>query len=99
MAAATSYIGWSGKTAWVETDLDMGRGSTRNLPQYGVRRAIWDAAFGYVSGFKKTAILYYILTRSLNRSLSIWCMKREGIRFTPDGFAIASSITEKYARG
>lgn len=77
----SSYVGWGGKTATVITDMSMGRGSTRGLPQYGLRRAVWDAAYGYVSGFRKRAILYYLITRSLNRGFSQWCMEREGIEF------------------
>lgn len=77
----SQYVGWGGKTATVTTNLNLGRGSFRDLPQYGIRRALWDIAFGYVSGFPKRAILYYVLTRSLNRRISRWAMRREGIQF------------------
>jgi len=83
------YLSWHGVTKTLpSTDMDMGRGSFRNLPQYGLRRAIWDAAFGYVSGFPKRDIVYYILTRSLSKSLSVYAMKREGITFI-DGVPVA----------
>lgn len=82
----TGYVGWWGRDEWVMPNLSLGLGSTRGLPQFGLRRAVWDAAFGYVSGFRKRAILYYLLTRSLNRRLSQWAMEREGIIFQ-DGIA------------
>lgn len=45
--------------------MELGRGCFRT-PDYGIRRALWDAAFGYVSGFRKRDIIYYLLTRSLS---------------------------------
>jgi len=83
-----TYLSWRGKTKTVLTDLEMGRGSFRNLPPFGLRRAVWDAAFGYISGFPKRDILYYILTRSLNKRISHRIMAREGIEFI-DGVAVA----------
>jgi len=83
-----SYLGWGGKTLDVTTNIKLGRGWNRGIPRYGLRRVVWDVAFGYVSGFKGSAILYYVLTRSLNRRLSVWAMKREGIEFR-DGRAVA----------
>lgn len=76
-----TYIGWGGRCESVETDLDLGRGSTRGKPRSGLRRAIWDAAYGYVNGFKVTAILYFVLTRSFSRKVAHWAMRREGVEF------------------
>ncbi len=59
------HVGWGGTTRTVHTEMDLGRGVWRT-PDYGIRRALWDAAFGYVSGFRKRDILYYVLTRSLS---------------------------------
>lgn len=87
----SQYVGWGGTTESVTPDIMLGVGSTRGLPQYGIRRAIWDAAFGYVSGFRKRAIVYYLLTRSLNRRLSQWAMEREGIEFR-DGLAVGKVV-------
>lgn len=88
---ASEYVGWGGKPESVIPNLKLGVGSTRDLPGYGLRRAVWDAAFGYVSGFRKRAILYYLLTRSLNHRLSIWAMKREGVEFR-DGVAVGKVV-------
>jgi hypothetical protein len=74
-----TYLGWGGKTASVPDDFDLGRGHYRNVPAYGIRRAIWDAAFGYVNGFPKRAILYYVMTRSLSRFVAEVAMRREGV--------------------
>lgn len=84
MTDTISYVGWGGKTAEVPADFDMGRGHYRNVPAYGLRRAIWDAAFGYVNGFPKRAILYYVVTRSLHRRLLQAALRREGVPFEFD---------------
>jgi hypothetical protein len=76
------YVAWGGKTGQLSADINLGYGHSRNVPAHGIRRAIWDSAFGYVNGFPLSAILYYALTRSLNRRLSVWAMKREGITFS-----------------
>jgi hypothetical protein len=75
-------VGWGGKFAEVSDDFDMGRGHYRGTPAYGLRRAIWDAAYGYVNGFPKRAILYYVLTRSLNRVVCEVAMRCEGVEFS-----------------
>lgn len=64
-----SHVGIGGTTRIVETHMDLGRGVWRT-PEHGLRRAIWDAAFGYVSGFRKRDIAYYVITRSLSERLS-----------------------------
>lgn len=63
------YIGIGGTIRSVKTDMDLGVGTRRGENQFDIRRAIWDAAFGYVSGFRKRDIIYYIVTRSLSRRL------------------------------
>lgn len=82
MARTISYLGWGGKSAEVSDDFDMGRGHYRDIPAYGVRRAIWDAAYGYVNGFPKRAIAYYVLTRSLSRVVCELAMRREGVEYS-----------------
>lgn len=77
-----SYVAWGGGHGDLPADLYLGRGHSRNVPAYGIRRVLWDSAFGYVNGFPLSAILYYAITRSLNRRLSVWAMKREGITFS-----------------
>lgn len=70
------HVGWGGTTRTIETDMDMGRGVWRT-PDYGIRCAVWDAAFGYVSGFRKRDILYFLLTRSLSRRIEARVIARE----------------------
>lgn len=69
-AQLITYIGLGGRTESVIADFDLGIGRFRPTHEYGIRRAIWDAAHGYVSGFRKRDIAYYLLTRSL--SAHIW---------------------------
>lgn len=90
------YLGWGGTTKHVTVDLDLGMGTHRGIPTYGLRRVVWAAAMGYVSGFDKRDILYFILTRCLSRRLSIWAMKREGIEFR-DGLPVAKVIYRRPA--
>lgn len=59
------YVGFAGKDRSVTPSMDLGRGG-RPTPDWGLRRAVFDAAFGYVSGFRKRDILYYLATRSLS---------------------------------
>jgi hypothetical protein len=84
----SQYVGWGGKTKHVAVDLNLGMGTHRGHPSYGIHRAIWAAAMGYVSGFDKRDILYYVLTRTLCRRFEVWAMKREGIEFR-NGLAVA----------
>lgn len=85
-----SYIGWAGKTETITTDMNLGRGSTRGLPDHGLRRALWDAAYGHVNGFKLSAILYFILTRSLSSRVQRWVLQREGHTLDYNGNPIAT---------
>ncbi|WP_136053444.1 hypothetical protein [Microbacterium sp. K5D] len=73
------YIGWGGMPRTVKADMNMGVGVFRT-PPYGIRRAIWDAAFGYVSGFRKRDILYYVLTRSLSKRIETIALDKESKR-------------------
>lgn len=59
-------VAFGGRTRMVRTDMDLGRGRFRT-PEHGLRRAVWDIAHGYVSGFRKRDIAYYVLTRSFAR--------------------------------
>jgi hypothetical protein len=61
-----TYIGWNDKIHGVATNCDLGRGVLCKHG-HGIRRAIYDTAFGYVNGFRKRDILYYVLTRSLSK--------------------------------
>lgn len=90
---STGYIGWGGKYLWVQADQPLGNGSMRGFPEYGIRRAGWDACFGFVNGFRLSAIAYYVVTRSLSKRFCRWAMEREGVEFTAEGVPRARSIT------
>lgn len=83
--AEQNYVGWNGRKETVTTDMNLGRGSTRGLPQHGLRRALWDASYGYINGFKPSAILYFVLTRSLNARVQRYALQREGHTLDHDG--------------
>lgn len=73
MHRQVTYLGFGGKTRIAETNMDLGLGRFRT-PQYGFRRAFWDICHGYVSGFRKRDIAYYVMTRSfvkVNRSFTV----------------------------
>ena len=78
---AVTFVRWGGVTGYLKTDFNMGRGRRRNGKRYGFRRAVWDAAFGYVSGFPKRDILYFVLTRSLSCKVCEFTLRREGVQF------------------
>ena len=44
---------------------DRGRSSMNNF--HGPRRFVWDLTYGYVNGYPKRDILYYLLTRVLRK--------------------------------
>lgn len=75
-----TYVGVGGHIRKINVDFELGQGCWRVANEYGIRRAIWDIAFGYVSGFRKRDIAYYVLTRSLSRivceSVIEWEAKR-----------------------
>lgn len=61
-------IGWGGSTRVVMGPyMHLGIGRYRGgVKPTGLRMMIWDICLGYVSGFRKRDILWYVLTRSLN---------------------------------
>lgn len=71
-----THVAWGGGTAAVRTDMDLGRGVFAKT-EYGIRRAVWDIAFGIVSGFRARDIAYYVLTRSLHPSIENLALRRE----------------------
>lgn len=73
------HLGWGGKIAYVSDDFDMGRGAYRDVPAFGFRRGLWDAAYGWVNGFRMSSIVYYVTTRSLSRRVMRWALRREGV--------------------
>lgn len=71
-------VGIGGRTRTVTTTQDLGRGGRpQPVGNSGVRRAAWDLAFGYVSGFRKRDIAYWVLTRSLSRRVYRQTLKFE----------------------
>tara|TARA_R100000365_G_C2747226_1_gene76958 strand:- start:4294 stop:4677 length:384 start_codon:yes stop_codon:yes gene_type:complete len=62
------HVGWFGRTRTVQATLPLGLGVDR-APEYGIHRALFDIAYGYVSGFRLRDIAYYIATRSLSRRI------------------------------
>lgn len=62
-------VGIWGRHRETTADSDLGRGGRVGVgpDAKGLRRAAWDAAFGYVSGFRKRDIAYWVLTRSLSQ--------------------------------
>jgi hypothetical protein len=72
-----TYVGFGGRTRTIQTDFYLGRGVFRVERHRGLRRAIWDAAYGYVSGFRKRDIAYYLVTRSLSFRVFVAVLKWE----------------------
>jgi len=92
-----SYVRWGGKSASGEAQFALGYGLRPIPTKHGPRRALFDIAFGYASGFPTSAIAYYVLTRSLNSRIERWAMKREGVVFVGKyavGRVIRSADTE-----
>ena len=71
-------VGWGDKTIsipgpYFTLGTAGGLANKRSRGRYNnPRRLLWDIAFGYVNGFRKRDILWYVLTRTL----SFW-KKRE----------------------
>ncbi|MCU1418689.1 MAG: hypothetical protein JWP32_2863 [Schumannella sp.] len=76
-----SYIDWGGKVVTRPATVDFGYGIHRRVPAYGIRRAIFDAAFGYVNGFPARAILYYVITRDFSERFMRRTLRREGASY------------------
>lgn len=74
------HVGFGGRTAEVLTDFDLGLGRWRVKAEHGLRRAVWDAAYGYVSGFSLPAITYYVVTRSLSARICRRVLRWEASR-------------------
>lgn len=78
MSRPIQHLGFGGRSRVIESDIDLGRGRLRIDPnRHGFRMAVWDAAFGYVSGFRVRDIAYYIATRSLSSRVQTWALARE----------------------
>lgn len=95
---ALSYVGWGGKTKHVQADVDLGHGTHRGIPPYGIRRMVWAAAMGYVSGFDKRDILYFLLTRCVSQRINYWTLRREGIEFR-DGLPVGRTVSAPQSSG
>jgi len=66
--AHVNYVPWGGAgDGRLPITMDLGYSGTRvdALPRRGIRRAVWDACYGVVNGFPASAILWFVLTRSL----------------------------------
>lgn len=76
------YIEPGGQVGRLRSTGDLGITASPRIAMrtYGPRQAVWDIAFGYVSGFPAGAIAYFVLTRSLSERLSRWAIRREGAR-------------------
>lgn len=73
-----NYVGWGGRREQAVAEVDLGFGIKRKpTAPYGLRRAAYDLAFGYVNGFKPSAIAYYVLTRSLSQRIWHYAYFRE----------------------
>lgn len=81
-------VGWGGKTRTLTADFTLGEAHHRPMGDYGLRRALWDIAFGYVSGFRILDIAWFVLTRSLHPRITELALRREGIEVT-NGIPVA----------
>ena len=80
-----TYVAWGERTAEVTGKMkclgfDYGRAA--RLPRRGLRRAVYDFCFGYVSGFPVKDIIWYIFTRPLNprkepKYMKVWRERNE----------------------
>lgn len=66
-----TYVGLGGATRSVQAGFELGQGRWRVRQEFGLARAVWDLAYGYVSGFRKRDIAYYVTTRSLNATVCL----------------------------
>jgi hypothetical protein len=62
------HVGIGGRARVIDADMELGVGVWRTERE-GFRRALWDAAYGYVSGFRGRDIAYFVVTRSFSRRL------------------------------
>lgn len=59
------YIGWGGKRVSAPTTWSLGFAMGPIKNQNIFSRTIFDIAYGWVNGFPPSAILYFVLTRSI----------------------------------
>lgn len=78
-------VGWGGKYVSMPADVILGVGRMRNVPRRGFRLAVWDVAFGYVSGFRKRDILWYVIQCSFSSRLAKRHSRRAAERYAKDG--------------
>lgn len=73
-----SWVKADGTTAEAPAIFNLGW-AARGIPpkEYGLRRALWDIAFGHVSGFPLRDIAYYVRTRSFSRRIERNAIERE----------------------
>lgn len=86
-----TFLGVGGVTKTVSADFDLGVAHERPMGEFGIRRAIWDIAYGYVNGFPIRDILWFVMTRSLSKRLTHRALAREGYEFR-DGIPIARHV-------
>lgn len=76
------FVGWGGKSMAVPAVWDLGiTAFPLDGARRGIRRAVFDIAYGYVNGFPPSAVAWYVLTRSLPphwlyRRISQWEISR-----------------------
>lgn len=60
------WIRWNGRTGRYDGDLiELGQGIPRKMREWGLRRALFDLAYGYTSGFPVRDIIPFALRRLL----------------------------------
>lgn len=62
-----SYVGWGSRTRTVRCDIELGLGVRRRGGR--LSSLVWVASMGFVSGFRKRDIVYYLLTRELSERI------------------------------
>jgi hypothetical protein len=88
-----NFVGWGGRLKSLTPNVELGVG-VMPAQRSGLRRALWDAAFGYVNGFPIRDILYFVLTRDMGR----WVWHRTFLRENPGGI-LRDSAGQPWARG
>lgn len=65
-----AYVTWGGRVHHRPPTFDLGHSiAPLDGPRYGLRRALFDAAYGHVNGYPFSAVLYFVLTRSLSKTV------------------------------
>lgn len=78
-----THIGIWGNHAVVEVNHCLGLG-VKPPRGYGMRKALYEAAAGYVGGFRIRDIAYYVLTRSLSRRVCDFALRLESPKRTAE---------------